>query len=41
MLVGCEYIYICYAFVDLDNKLYKMHGMYIKIKEKSYALFNQ
>jgi hypothetical protein len=23
-------IYICCAFVSLDNKLYKMHGTYIK-----------
>ena len=25
-------IYMCCAFVGLDNKLYKMHGTYIKIK---------
>jgi len=25
------YIYICCAFVGLENKLYKMHGTYIKI----------
>jgi len=25
-----EYIYIYSAFVDLDNKLYKMHGAYIR-----------
>jgi len=24
-------IYVCCAFVGLDNKLYKMHGTYIKI----------
>jgi hypothetical protein len=34
------YIYIhtiCCAFVDVDNKLYKMHGAYIKI-ERLYVL---
>jgi hypothetical protein len=25
------YIYICCVFVGLDNKLYKMHGTYIRI----------
>ena len=31
------YIYIYCAFVGLDNKLYKMHGTYIKIKESSFT----
>jgi hypothetical protein len=26
-------IYICFAFVDLDIKLYMMHRTYIKIME--------
>ena len=26
-------MYICCAFVGLGNKLYKMHGTYIKIKK--------
>jgi len=33
-LIGCTlriYIYIHSSFVGLDNKLYKMHGTYIKI----------
>jgi hypothetical protein len=29
------YIYICCAFVVLDNKLYKMHGAYIKIHQNT------
>ena len=28
------YIYICCAFVGLENKLYKTHGTYIKIGRK-------
>ena len=27
----CVCVCVCCAFVGLDNKLYKMHGMYIKI----------
>ena len=27
------YIYICCVFVGLDNKLYRMHGTYIKISQ--------
>jgi hypothetical protein len=30
----CIYICICCAFVGLDNKLYMMHGKYIKIQKK-------
>jgi len=26
-----KYYYICYELVDMNNKLYKMHGTYIKI----------
>jgi len=25
------YMYVCCTFVGLDNKLYKMHGTYIKM----------
>jgi len=25
------YIYICFSIFGLDNKLYKMHGTYIKM----------
>ena len=28
------YIYVCCAFVGVDNKLYKMQGTYIKIVTK-------
>jgi hypothetical protein len=39
---------MCYAFVGLDNKRYKMHGTYIKVKgtrctvrtSNTYLLFN-
>jgi len=26
-----KYMYICYAFVGLDNEMFKIHGTYIKI----------
>ena len=26
------YVYICCVFVGLDDELYKMHGIYIKIR---------
>ena len=32
----CLYIYICSAFVGLDNKLYKMHGTYIEIVQSFF-----
>jgi len=33
------YSYICYAFVGLDKKLYKMNGTYIKVKIQWYVVF--
>ena len=30
----CVCVCVCCAFVCLDNKLYKMHGIYIKIHKK-------
>ena len=33
------FIYICCALVGLYNKLYKMHGTYIKIFNVSSLLF--
>ena len=27
----CVCVCVCYAFVDLNNELYKMHGIYIKV----------
>jgi len=38
MLYKILLIYMCCAFVYLDNKLYKMHGTYIKLKECAFAL---
>ena len=30
-------IYICCAFLGLDNKLYKIHGTYIEISDRFSA----
>jgi len=30
------HVYICFAFVGLDNKLYQMHGTYIKTGHPSF-----
>ena len=34
-------MYICCAFVGLDNKLYKMHGTYIKILKNTNLHHNE